>query len=130
MHLIESYGTGILKIKRNYENNTKKPIFETAPGVFRVTLPNTYQDSLHKYSEASSDQNNTDPNKGTFTMSNSELKILILEYVDKNGEITRKEVENMLGVKTTKAYTLLRQLCKDHELKSVGQGYNAKYIRY
>jgi len=40
MRLIESYGTGIGKIERVYKSNLLQPEFETAKGVFRVTLPN------------------------------------------------------------------------------------------
>lgn len=40
MKLIESYGTGIGKIERAYKECKIKPKFETAKGVFRVTLPN------------------------------------------------------------------------------------------
>lgn len=40
MRLIESYGTGIGKIERAYKTYQFQPEFETAKGVFRVTLPN------------------------------------------------------------------------------------------
>ena len=40
MRLIESYGTGIGKIRRAYAGKKRQPEFETAKGVFRVTLPN------------------------------------------------------------------------------------------
>lgn len=40
MRLIESYGTGIGKIERAYKSCPMQPEFETAKGVFRVTLPN------------------------------------------------------------------------------------------
>ena len=40
MRLIESYGTGIGKIQRAYKSEPLQPEFETAKGVFRVTLPN------------------------------------------------------------------------------------------
>ena len=40
MHLIESYGTGISKTQRSYKNELHQPLFETAKGVFRVTLSN------------------------------------------------------------------------------------------
>ena len=40
MRLIKSYGTGIGKIERAYKTCPSQPEFETAKGVFRVTLPN------------------------------------------------------------------------------------------
>ncbi len=40
MHLIESYGTGISKIQSSYQNELQHPLFKTAKGIFRATLPN------------------------------------------------------------------------------------------
>lgn len=40
MRLTESCGTGIRQIRRSYSGVEAEPIFETVPGVFRVTLPN------------------------------------------------------------------------------------------
>ena len=39
MKLIESYGTGIGKIRRAYKELSRKPVFESAAGAFRLTLP-------------------------------------------------------------------------------------------
>ena len=40
MSLVESYGTGVGTIMRAYSREENLPEFETAQGVFRVTLPN------------------------------------------------------------------------------------------
>ena len=40
MKLIESYGTGIGKIRRAYKELSRKPVFESAAEAFRLTLPN------------------------------------------------------------------------------------------
>ena len=40
MGLIESYGTGVRKIIDLYSEFEKKPLFEAAPGAFKVTLYN------------------------------------------------------------------------------------------
>ncbi len=126
MHLIESYGTGIGKIKRAYQECPKKPLFESAPGVFRVTLPNVF--------EAKATQNKiTNQSETIHEISNkqkslSEEKKCIVEYVQENGLITRHEVEEMLEIGTTKAYRLLKELCEEGKLKAQGSGKNMKYI--
>ncbi len=85
MRLIESYGTGIGKIQRAYKSEPLQPEFETAKGVFRVTLPN---------------RNETEKSGREFTQAESlktkkiqETATKVLDFVSKNGKITRKQVE-------------------------------------
>ena len=62
MRLIESYGTGIGKIERSYKMCRSKPEFETAKGVFRVTLPNRNEEHKeeHKIPMQSKEDGNND----------------------------------------------------------------------
>ncbi len=126
MRLIESYGTGIGKIQRAYQASAKKPLFETAPGVFRVTLPNTYE--TNTVSSVSLNQlhsaNVSKAPKDTLLQE----KDLIIEYVQTNEHITRLDVEEMLGVGTTKAYRLLKELCADEILQVQGSGKQVRYV--
>ncbi len=120
MHLIESYGTGVGKIQRSYIGVARQPIFETASGVFRVTLPNVHE--AGKQEEA----------KKPLTPKQNSLadeKTLILEYVAENGEISRKDVEDMLGIGTTKAFRLLKELCEEGKLRAEGNGKNTRYLK-
>lgn len=109
MKLIESYGTGIGKIERAYKECKIKPKFETAKGVFRVTLPN-------RNVEEKNESSNTDERK------------LILEYANKNKKITRKEVEKLIGAGTTKAFRLLKELCQYKLLIKQGSGKQIYYV--
>lgn len=118
MRLIESYGTGIGKIQRAYRSCEAHPEFETAKGVFRVTLPNR----------------NEVPRKATQTAKETqkadileEQKNRILAYARKNGSITRKEAENLIGSGTTKAFRLLKQLCAAGKLRQKGSGRLSTY---
>ena len=99
MRLIESYGTGIGKIERAYKTCPSQPEFETAKGVFRVTLPNR-----------------------------NEQKSLILQYARENGSVTRKEVEDLIGAGTTKAFRLLKELCEAGKLEQKGSGRLSTYV--
>ena len=119
MKLIESYGTGISKIERSYRNDRRKPEFETAKGVFRVTLPNRNEDVVSY----------TKPiiNERSFPYT-SNAENVIVKYAHDNGCITRREVEDLLSVGTTKACRLLKELCEADILKKNGSGRTSAYV--
>ncbi len=110
MRLIESYGTGIGKIRRAYAGKKRQPEFETAKGVFRVTLPNDNEVKIAA--------------KGM----PDEEKRMILDYAAEKGSVTRKEVEELTQAGTTKAFRLLRELCMDGKLKTEGSGKLRRYV--
>lgn len=119
MRLIESYGTGIGKIERAYKANQLQPEFETAKGVFRVTLPNRNEEqglNIQPDSESEGD------------ISLNEQKNLIIQYAQENGSITRKEVEDLIGAGTTKAFRLLKELCEANRLEQKGNGRLSIYV--
>ncbi len=119
MRLIESYGTGIGKIERAYKACPFLPEFETAKGVFRVTLPNRNEE---KESEMQiSDRVDSD-------VSLNEQKRFIIQYAQKNGSVTRKEVEGLIGAGTTKAFRLLKELCEAGKLEQKGRGKLSTYV--
>ncbi|MCH1940690.1 RNA-binding domain-containing protein [Holdemania massiliensis] len=118
MCLIESYGTGISQIQRAYHNEERHPVFETAKGVFRVTLPNRNEFSELVRLESS------DEFEGIL----EKQKNRILEIALKQGQVTRKDVEELLKAGSTKAFRLLRQLCEEGKLQSVGNGKLSHYV--
>ena len=52
----------------------------------------------------------------------------ILEYAIRNGKITRKETEKLIGAGTTKAFRLLRELCDEGKLETQGNGRLSYYV--
>lgn len=118
MELIESYGTGISKIQRAYNTSNKKPVFETAPGVFRVTLPNSNETAPTKEIK---------PQTQIKTNNTPDTETLLLEYTATNGKITRKEVEILLNIGTTKAFMLLKELYDAGKLNMQKSGRNTNY---
>lgn len=120
MHLIESYGTGISKIQRSYKNELQQPLFETAKGVFRVTLPNQNE-------EISSSTSYMIKESPSLSSTYNDSKQLILNYTRTNQSITRKEIETLLHVGTTKACKLLKELCESNLLLAQGNGRNKYY---
>lgn len=117
MRLIESYGTGIGKIEKAYKNDQKQPKFETAKGVFRVTLPNRNEaavtQSLYQH---------------TGELSLDKQKDRIVKYAEEKGSVTRKDVEDLLNVGTTKAFTLIKDLCEVKKLEKKGKGRLSTYV--
>lgn len=119
MRLIESYGTGIGKIERAYKTYQFQPEFETAKGVFRVTLPNRNEEQER--------EKQTTESVDTMVFLN-EQKSLIVQYAKENGSVTRKEVEDLIGAGTTKAFRLLKELCEAGKLEQKGNGKLSTYV--
>ena len=115
MKLIESYGTGIGRIQRAYKNRKEQPKFETAKGVFRVTLPNQNE----QIEELPFVVREVPAN---YMMSVPNEKKQLLDYVRKNKVITRKEAEKLLGAGSTKAFRLLKELCGSGQLEQRKKG--------
>ena len=141
MSLIESYGTGIAKIRRAYRNNNEKPAFETAQGVFRVTLPDRNEtetgmdagerkeagmDSIVYIDRIRKETQNLENVKRCEILELQKRRIL--EYAIRNGKITRKETEKLIGAGTTKAFRLLRELCDEGKLETQGNGRLSYYV--
>ena len=127
MHLIESYGTGISKIQREYGNFPVKPKFETAKGVFRVTLPNRNYESTASEDGIAHADNTVSIQKHDTMLNQNQV---ILDFVTEHGQITRKQVEELLSVSTTKAYHVLTELCKKQELQTKGNGRARVYVAF
>lgn len=121
MTLIESYGTGIGKIQRAYKNESKQPEFETAKGVFRVTLPNR-----NELEEKLTEPKICDDLAERKSLVQQKQKIV--DYARENGKITRKEVEELLHAGSTKAFRLLKELCEEGWLESYGNGKLSCYV--
>lgn len=110
LKLIEAYGTGIQKIIDSYKDSREKPRIEASDNAFKIILPN--QNMLLR-------QNTLNDNEK-----------IILELVEKNGSIVRKDVEVLLSISQTMSGRLLKKLVEKNMLKIVGVGKKIKYIRF
>lgn len=117
LKLIEAYGTGISKIMTSYKNNVKKPVINATYGAFQVVLPNL--------NYLQSDMAKED--KGNYNYNSQYLSIL--NYINKNGSITRSETQNMLNVGQTRAINILKDMVNKEIIKSVGKGKRTMYIK-
>ena len=107
MKLIEAYGTGISKIISCYKGLPVQPKFENVEGAFRVVLPNTHAQELSV---------------------EDEKYLPILRLFERKKEITRSDVEEVLGVGTTHAINMLKEMLKKELIKKVGNGRLTRYV--
>lgn len=111
LRLIESYGTGIRRIFKLYENCPLQPEIEVTQNAFKIILPNMNEVSYEKNESALTPQ-----------MKN------VLAFITENGSATDEELENLLGVKHTRIYNLMREM-KSHGLVVVdGRGKDKRYV--
>ena len=52
----------------------------------------------------------------------------ILDYIKEKGSVTRKETEDLLKIKSTRAYNILREMTENKQIKSVPVGIEKKYV--
>ncbi|WP_110953750.1 RNA-binding domain-containing protein [Anaerosinus massiliensis] len=107
MKLIEAYGTGISKIMSCYKGFTVQPKFENVEGAFRVILPN-----LHAQKVSVED----------------EKYLPIIGLFESQREITRSDVENALGIGTTHAIHMLKEMLEKELIKKIGSGKLTRYV--
>jgi len=107
MKLIEAYGTGISKIISCYKGLPVQPRFENVEGAFRVVLPNIHAQEVS---------------------AKNEKYLPILRLFENQKEITRSDVENVLGIKTTYAINMLKEMQEKELITKVGSGRKTRYI--
>ena len=117
LHLIEAYGTGILKINESYSDCDVKPQFEVTDNAFKITLPNINYAGERKEL----------PTAPVRIGSKSDRKEIVLQLAEKQGSITRKEVEAELSISQASAILLLREMVEFGLLIKDGTGNRCKY---
>lgn len=91
--------------------------------MFRVTLPN------RNYSERDPVQKEKGPVQAPDVQTAlRNQKQIIYDYARENGQVTRKEVEDLLDAGTTKVFRLLRELCEEGRMEQSGTGKLSKYL--
>ncbi len=95
LRLIESYGTGIRRIFKLYENCPAQPTIEATPNAFKIVLPNM--------------------NNASSTVTQKSAGITpqmqkVLNYIKEHGQITEKGISELLELKRTRTFTLAKQM--------------------
>lgn len=115
LRLIESYGTGIRRIFKLYENCPVQPTIVATANAFKIVLPNmnaseTVPESTEKRSTAITSQMKT-----------------VMEYLEKNGEMTDEDLQELLNIKKTRSYQLVRKMNQIGLINIIGRGAEKKY---
>lgn len=118
LHLIESYGTGIRRIYKLYENHLVQPRIEVTPNAFKLVLPNTNTAIPVPSASSSKEQSalNITP----------QMKA-VLEYLAEYKEMGDEELQELLNVKRTRAYLVARQMIEQGLITSSGRGASKRY---
>lgn len=112
LHLIESYGTGIRKIYNLYANCSEQPRIEVTSNTFKMILPNM----------------NRAATKESTTVVTAQMQ-KILDFIEENGQITDIEIQELLGLKKTRAFLLAKQMRDEDLIRVEGRGDSKKYLK-
>lgn len=107
MKLIEAYGTGLSKIISCYKGLPVQPKFENVEGAFLVVLPNIHAQKLN---------------------AQDEKYLPILRLFENQNEITRSDVEEILGSGTTHAINMLKEMQEKELILKIGNGKLTRYV--
>lgn len=123
LKLVESYGTGIRKIKRLYSNAEVEPLFQTAEGAFSVLMRNR-----NEKNEATvvftQEHERVNRKENAF----EQAKPMVYQFAVEQGSISRKETEEITGFKSTKAFRLLKEMCDEGMLEQQSNGKLTSYL--
>ena len=93
---IESYGTGLRRIMQYYDDFEIKPEITATHGAFMLTLPNMNHAKPFRAKRSQKPQHKT-----------------VLNYLRDNPYITNKIVQDILTVKQTRAYTVIKEMVNE-----------------
>lgn len=110
LELIESYGTGIQRIIESYEGNKNQPEFLPGPASFLVIIPNMNYIDVDIENEILSDEEK------------------VLNLLKAKTEITRRDVEELLGCSAFPATKLLNSLIKQNKIMRIGSARATRYV--
>ncbi|MDO4608259.1 MAG: putative DNA binding domain-containing protein [Clostridia bacterium] len=115
LHLIESYGTGIRKIYSLYKDQAVQPRIEVTSNTFKFVLPNMNSSA------------NIEGTANAKAITPQMQKILT--FIEDNGQITDGEIEELLQIKGTRRYNLVKQMEADGLIVVKGRGINKVYLK-
>ena len=104
---VEAIGSGRRRVNSYYKSKNLDFLVDALPSSFVVRLPRIAIDKI--------------PAKDDYK--------IIIDYLDKNGEITRKQAERLLNKEKTTTSNVLSKMISDKIIKKIGKGPNTKYIK-
>ena len=113
LRLIESYGTGIRRIFNLYADCPVQPQIEVTSNTFKIMLPNM--------------NTNADVKREKKPVTAQMQKIL--DFIEANGQITEKQISELLRLKKTRTFTVAKQMRDMGLIEVVGRGDEKRYIK-
>ena len=113
LHLIEAFGTGILKIKECYAGRSCQPAVEASENAFKITLPNVNHEA-----EAANRKHPL-----------SEKEQRILEFISAKQPVSRAEIEAAMGLSQSVTVRTLKKLLELGLIQKSGGGKNTVYFQ-
>ena len=104
---VEAIGSGLRRVNSYYKSKNLDFLVDALPSSFVVRLPRITIDKIS---------------------AKDDYKIII-DYLDKNVEITRKQAERLLDKEKTTTSNVLNKMISDKIIKKIGKGPNTKYIK-
>lgn len=120
LHLIEAYGTGLLKIDECYVDCAVKPQLLATDNAFKLVLPNINFAAKRVKNYSLADESKTASKK-------EERYQIVLELARQNSLVTRSMIEKALHVSTSTAVLVLKKMLQLGLLKKYGEGRNVSY---
>lgn len=115
LRLIESYGTGIRRIFKLYENCPVQPSIVTTANAFKMILPN--MNAVGAIPEG------IERGRSGIT---PQMKSVV-DYLREYGEMTDEDLQELLHIKKTRSYLLARQMRENGLIDMIGKGADKKY---
>ncbi len=103
--ITDVYGAGLARFVAAYGDYPLNSLIRATPSAFMAVL------------------------RSTCPLKRSDCGI-ILDYVEKHGEITSPQAEKLLNYKQTRVYNLLKKLTDQAKLLKIGKGKNTRYIKF
>ena len=111
LHLIEAFGTGMLKIRECYAGCSCQPTVEASENAFKITLPNVNYEA------------ETTVQKSLL----SEKEQRILEFISARQSASRAEIEAAVGLSQSVTVRTLKKLLELGAIQKRGKGKNTVY---
>lgn len=106
---VEALGSGLRRVNSYYEKLGLNFEIKALPSTFVVELPRITLNAIK---------------------SPDEDVIIIINFIEKNGSITRKDAENLIQKEKTTTATILNKLVENKVLVKVGNGPSTRYEKY
>lgn len=116
LKLIESYGTGIRKIFALYSECAVQPKIEITSNTFKMIIPNMNKETTDNTLAKNSKQTKITPQMKT-----------VIEYLEEYGEMTSEDLQELLNIKRTRAYVVLKIMREAGIIEIIGRGDKKKF---